>query len=127
HREFTKTSGSLGALDGSDMLIVNPQHYAVALKYDAQTMTAPIIATKGRNRIALRLKSRAASLNIPVLANPPLARALFRQSAIGQTISADQFRAVADSYAKIARLRSGQGLRAEERGENLHQGSEAAC
>lgn len=99
HREFSKTTGSLGELDGSDLVIVNPQHFAVALKYDAMTMTAPIVATKGRNKIAQRLKSRASSLGIPILQDPPLARALFRQSKIGQTIPPQHFRRVADSYA----------------------------
>lgn len=106
HKEFSKQTSSLGNLSGSDVLIVNPQHFAVALKYDAKTMSAPVISAKGRNRFALLLKSNATSLGIPILVNPPLARALYRGANPGQSIPPDQFKAVADSYVAVLRLKS---------------------
>lgn len=98
HREFAKQASGFKGLPGSDMLIVNPEHFAVALKYDAREMSAPAIAAKGRNRLALLLKARAWALNIPVIEDPPLARALFRSTAVGREISAAHYRPVADHY-----------------------------
>jgi flagellar biosynthetic protein FlhB len=106
HKEFSKQTGSLGDLPGSDVLIVNPQHFAVALRYDAETMDAPIVSAKGRNRFALMLKTKAARLGIPILANPPLARALYRTSDPGQPIPPQHFKSVADSYVVALRLKS---------------------
>lgn len=106
HNEFAKQTGSLGDLPGSDMLIVNPQHFAVGLKYDSEKMDAPVISAKGRNRFALLLKTKATRLGIPIIANPPLARALYRNANPGQTIPADQFKAVADSYVAVLRLKA---------------------
>ena len=64
HAEFAKQMRALGDLRGSDMLIVNPQHYAVRLAYAASTMAAPRVTAKGRNHFALLLKRRAALLSI---------------------------------------------------------------
>jgi len=117
HKEFSKQTGSLGELPGSDMLIVNPQHFAVGLKYDAETMDAPIISSKGRNRFALLLKTKATRLGIPILANPPLARALYKGANPGQSIPADQFKAVAESYVAILRMKAISSTPPESDGE----------
>ena len=104
HSEFVKQTQGVGNLPGSDMLIVNPQHFAVALRYDPATMTAPTITAKGRNRFALLLKQEAFRRSIPVLEDPPLARSLFRSADPGQTISTSHFHEVAAKY-KILHLR----------------------
>ena len=101
HEEFAKQTSSLGELPGSDVLIVNPQHFAVGLAYDANEMTAPRVTAKGRNRFALLLKQRAFNLQIPIIENPPLARSLFRTTPSGSEIPSKEFRAVADIYLRL--------------------------
>lgn len=103
HQEFVKANRSAGTLAGSDLLVVNPQHFAVALRYDAARMEAPIVTAKGRNRFALALKEEAYRRGIPVLAQPPLARALYRGCATGSEVAPAQFEAVADLYIQLRR------------------------
>ncbi|MEQ1810436.1 MAG: EscU/YscU/HrcU family type III secretion system export apparatus switch protein [Terricaulis sp.] len=103
HAEFTKQTRALGGLQGADVLIVNPEHYAVALKYDAASMQAPQIAAKGRNRFALLLKQRAFVSSILTISDPPLARALYRARDIGQEIPPAHYKAVADLYLRLRR------------------------
>lgn len=101
HAEFLKQTEGLGKLAGSDLLVVNPEHYAVALSYDASRMNAPQIRAKARNRLALAMRREATILNIPVLSDPPLARALFRNSTLGREIAPDHYRDVARLYSRI--------------------------
>ena len=101
HEEFAKQTASMGALEGADVIIVNPQHYAVALRYIPDEMQAPVLATKGRNKIALNIKSRAFNLGIPIIPDPPLARALFKAGKIGKEIPAEQFYDVANIYIRL--------------------------
>lgn len=103
HTDFVRQSEGLEKLPGSDMVIVNPEHFAVALRYDAAGMDAPQVSAKGRNRFALALRERAVSLGIPVIRNPPLARALFHATTAGHAIPGDQFGAVAQLYIDLAR------------------------
>lgn len=103
HAEFAKQTRGLGELKGSDMLVVNPQHYAVALAYDARTMAAPRVTAKGRNNFALLLKRRAAQLSIPVFESPKLARALYRRCEPGQEVPGDEYRPVVELYLTLAR------------------------
>ncbi len=103
HTEFVRQSEGLDKLPGSDMVVVNPEHFAVALRYDAQAMDAPQVSAKGRNRFALALRDRATALGIPVIRNPPLARALFHAATAGHAIPPDQFGAVAQLYIDLAR------------------------
>lgn len=103
HAEFVKQSAGSGNLPGSDMLVVNPEHFAVALRYDPERMRAPSVSAKGRNRFALALKDEAVRLGIPVIARPPLARALYRASAAGNEISPEQYEAVAELYIELRR------------------------
>lgn len=98
HREFASQASGVRGLAGSDMLIVNPEHFAVALRYDAKEMSAPAVAAKGRNRFALMLKARAGALGIPIIENPALARALFRSTAVGREIPGGHYHAVAELY-----------------------------
>jgi flagellar biosynthetic protein FlhB len=103
HAEFVKQSNGLGALPGSDLVIVNPEHFAVALRYNADLMVAPEIAAKGRNRFALALRDEAYRLGIPVIVRPPLARALYRAGQPGNGISTDHYEAVAELYIELRR------------------------
>lgn len=101
HGELTKAAQGLGKLAGSDLLVVNPEHFAVALAYDPERMTAPQVTVKGRNRFALLLKDEALRRGIPVIAQPALARALYRGCAIGREIGGDHYQPVAALYIQL--------------------------
>jgi len=103
HQQMRKQSEGLAKLDGSDVLITNPEHYAVALRYDPATMDAPVVRARGRNHFAQLLKRKARLLAIPAIADPPLARALFHDCRPDQPIAAQHFRGVAKHYAKLRR------------------------
>lgn len=103
HKEYASQSQGAGNLPGSDMLIVNPEHFAVALRYDAGSMAAPTVSAKGRNKLALALKTEAARLGIPVLRRPELARELYRRCVSGREIPAANYEAVAELYIQLRR------------------------
>ncbi len=85
-------------------VVVNPTHYAVALRYTPDSMTAPLVVAKGRNYLALRIRQRALENQVPLVENPPLAQALYKSVEVGQEIPAHLFRAVAEVLAYIYRL-----------------------
>lgn len=105
HAAFVKQSKSMANLPGSDMLIVNPVHFAVALKYQPSEMDAPIVSAKGADRHAAQLKARALQLGIPVLEVPLLARALFASTALDQAVPGEHYHAIADLYLKAQKGR----------------------
>lgn len=107
HAEFVAQSKGLEALPGSDLVVVNPEHFAVALRYDPATMSAPEVSAKGRNRFALALKSEAIRLGIPVLERPTLARALFRGCKPGDAVPSNAYEEVAALYIALRRRASG--------------------
>jgi flagellar biosynthesis protein FlhB len=78
------------------MVIVNPEHYAVAMRYVPGEDAAPVVIAKGLDYLALRIKKTCQDNRIPVIPNPPLARALHKQVAVGAIIPADFYRAVAE-------------------------------
>lgn len=98
HAEFVQQNKGLGALPGSDVLVVNPEHFAVALRYDQRSMSAPVVTVKGRNQVALELRARAFALGIPIVREPALARRLFKDCKIGRDIPGAHYLAVADLY-----------------------------
>jgi flagellar biosynthesis protein FlhB len=85
-------------------VIVNPTHYAIALRYDHETMATPMVVAKGKNYLALRIRQRALEHNIPLVENPPLAQALYKSVDVGHEIPAHLYRAVAEVLAYIYRL-----------------------
>jgi flagellar biosynthetic protein FlhB len=85
-------------------VIVNPTHYAVALRYDHESMATPTVVAKGKNYLALRIRQRALEHNIPLVENPPLAQALYKSVDVGREIPAHLYRAVAEVLAYIYRL-----------------------
>lgn len=88
------------------VVITNPTHYAVALKYE-RGMAAPLCLAKGADEVALRIRSVARAHDVPVVENPPLARALFASVEVDDTIPAEHFKAVAQVIGYVMRL-SGQ-------------------
>jgi flagellar biosynthetic protein FlhB len=98
-------------------LIVNPTHYAVAIRYRPEEAPAPKVVAKGKNYLALRIRHRAQEHQVPIIENPPLARALYGSAEVGQEIPPQFYRAVAEVLAYIYRLTNsrmpgqGSGLR----------------
>ena len=89
-------------------VVVNPTHYAVALKYDMQAQGAPMVVAKGKNYLALRIRQRALENQVPLIENPPLAQGLYKSVEVGQEIPAQFYRAVAEILAYIYRLMNGR-------------------
>jgi len=85
-------------------VVVNPTHYAVAIRYVHDSMAAPLVVAKGKNYLALRIRARALEFDIPLIENPPLAQALYKSVEVGQTIPPHLYRAVAEILAYIYRL-----------------------
>ena len=89
----------------ADVVITNPTHYAVALQYDVMVAPAPRVLAKGVNRVAERIKDIARENNIPIEQNVPLARALYKQVEIGESIPEELFQAVAAVLARLDKFR----------------------
>ena len=89
----------------SDVVVTNPTHFAVALKYDSEEAPAPRVMVKGIRKRALRIRSLALENNIPVIEDPPLARALYRSVSEEQEIPEELYPAVATILAAIYRKR----------------------
>ena len=88
-------------------VIVNPTHFAVAIRYQPSLMAAPKVVAKGKNHLALRIRDLAVRSQVPVIENPPLAQSLFRSAEVGQEIPAHLYQAVAEVLAYIYRLTRG--------------------
>jgi flagellar biosynthesis protein FlhB len=89
----------------ADVVLKNPTHYAVALRYDSRKMRAPRVVAKGERLLALRIVEEANGHGIPVVENPPLTRALFKACAIGREVPRDLYRAVAEVLAYVYALK----------------------
>jgi len=103
-------SRMMAAVPDATVVVTNPTHYAVALKYD-RTMQAPICVAKGADAVALRIRALAEESDVPVIESPPLARALFASVDIDQPIPADHFKAVAEIIGFVMRLEAKKGWR----------------
>ncbi|MBB5179294.1 flagellar biosynthetic protein FlhB [Planomicrobium koreense] len=92
-------------LPNADVLITNPTHYAIAIQYDAETMEAPKVIAMGKDHLALKIKEKAKEHQIVIMENKPLARALYAQVEVGDSVPEDLFLAVAEVLAYIYRLK----------------------
>ena len=90
----------------ADVVIVNPTHYAVALEYKMEKMDAPVVVAKGLDNIALRIREIAEEHDIPIVENPPLARALFASVELDHTIPEEHFKAVAEVIGYVMQLKN---------------------
>ncbi len=90
----------------ADVVIVNPTHYAVALEYKMEQMDAPVVLAKGIDHLALRIREVAEENEIPIVENPPLARALFASVEIDQAIPQEHFKAVAEVIGYVMQLKN---------------------
>jgi flagellar biosynthesis protein FlhB len=108
HAEFAKLSQSLRNLRGADVLITNPQHIALGLRYDRKTMHAPTIVSVGTNQFAQRLKRLAFIYGIPIVENRALAQELLRKSGLSRPVPEHCFRSVADVYNTLQKNKTGK-------------------
>ncbi len=96
----------MAAVPEADVVITNPIHYAVALKYDPGENSAPVIVAKGERKLAQRIKEMALEHDVPIVEDPPLARLLFKQGEVGQEIPVDAYQAVAEVLSYIYQLQN---------------------
>jgi flagellar biosynthetic protein FlhB len=89
-------------------VVVNPTHFAVAIRYQVESMAAPVVVAKGKNYLALRIRQKAVEHQVPIIENPPLAQALYRSVEVGQEIPPHLYRAVAEILAYIYKLMNGR-------------------
>lgn len=96
----------MNAVPDADIVITNPTHFAVALRFDARTMAAPEVVAKGSELVALAIRRVAEESGVPLLEAPPLARALYRNVDIGEAIPTELYVAVAEVLAWVHQVRT---------------------
>jgi len=94
------------AVPTADAVVTNPTHYAVALKYDAETMAAPTVVAKGQDHLALRIRALAEEHDVPLVENPPLARGLYHAVDVDREVPPHFYKAVAEVISYVMRLKS---------------------
>ena len=92
------------AVPKADVIVTNPTHFAVALRYDSATMRAPRVLAKGADLLAFKIRHVAAASGIPIVERPPLARGLYWGVDVGQEIKPEFYEAVAELLAYVYRL-----------------------
>jgi flagellar biosynthetic protein FlhB len=103
-REMVKQR-MLKAVKTATVVVTNPTHYAVALEYNRGKNPAPVVVAKGRDLVALKIREIARTSGVPIIENPPLARALHAGAEVGETIPAPLFSAVAEVLAYLIRIK----------------------
>jgi flagellar biosynthetic protein FlhB len=94
----------MAAVPGATVVITNPTHFAVALKYESGKMAAPVCVAKGMDALALRIREVAEEHEIPIVENPPLARALYAAVELDEVVPAEHYKAVAQVIGYVMRL-----------------------
>ena len=118
-REMTK-SRMLAAVPHADLVVMNPTHYAVALKYEEGRMSAPKVVAKGADLLAMTIRDLARESKVPVLQQPVLARALYAHAKVDHEIPAALFGAVAQVLAYVYQLRAAMASRHAVRPDTPH-------
>ncbi len=95
----------MAAVPKADVVVTNPTHFACALKYDGETMNAPVLVAKGQDLVALRIRQVAEENEVPIVENPPLARALFASVDLDREIPAEHYKAVAEVISYVMRFK----------------------
>ena len=93
------------AVPEADVVITNPIHLAVALKFEASEMHAPTVVAKGAGHVAVRIKEIASNHQVPIVEDKPLAQTLFKMVEIGEFIPEELYRAVAEILAYVYRIK----------------------
>ena len=95
----------MAAVPEADVVITNPTHFAVALKYDGETMDAPRLVAKGADMVARRIRDLAEEHDVPIVENPPLTRALYETVDLDREIPPEHYKAVAEVIGYVMRLK----------------------
>lgn len=95
----------MAAVPKADVVVTNPTHYAVALKYDSESMNAPTLVAKGADLIAKRIRDLATENDVPIVENPPLARALYAAVELDQEVPPEHYKTVAEVIGYVMRLK----------------------
>ena len=90
----------MASVPTADVVVTNPTHYAIALKYESEIMTAPKVVAKGVDEVAFRIRDVANENNVPIVENPPLARALFVAPEIDDEVL-EHYKAVAEVISYV--------------------------
>lgn len=98
----------MAAVPTASVIVTNPTHFAVALKYDHGKMGAPVVVAKGVDAIALKIREIATGANVPIIENRPLARALYAAVDVDHPIPAEHYAAVAEIIGYVMRLANGR-------------------
>jgi len=107
----------IAAVPQADLVVMNPTHYAVALKYDDKSMAAPRVVAKGADLLAMKIRDVAREAKVPVLQAPPLARALYAHAELDREIPSALFGAVAQVLAYVYQLRAALRGQAQSPGD----------
>lgn len=99
------TSRMMAAVEKADVVLVNPEHFSVALRYDASKMLAPVVVAKGTDELALKIQAVARDFSVPIARIPPLARLMHQRLRVGEAVPAQLFEAVARVLAWAYELR----------------------
>ncbi len=94
----------MAQVPNATVVITNPTHYAIAIRYEAGDMAVPLVLAKGMDHVALRIRKLAMDREIPIIENPPLAQALYKSVEVGQEIPMHLYRAVAEVLAYVYRV-----------------------
>lgn len=95
----------LSAVPEADVVVTNPTHYAIAIKYDQNEMEVPIVVAKGLDFLAEKIRDAANENDVPIVQNPPLARTLYATVEVDDEVHPDQYRAVASIISYVMKLR----------------------
>ena len=95
----------LQAVPTATVIVTNPTHFAVALQYKREKNAAPIVVAKGQDLMAAKIREIARDHTVPIIENPPLARALFKECEVGDVIPGPLFGAVAEILAYLIRIK----------------------
>jgi flagellar biosynthetic protein FlhB len=103
------TSRMMAAIEKADVVLANPDHYSVAIRYDQEKMAAPVVVAKGSDDIALRIQEIAKDNQVPIARIPPLARLMYSRLEIGEAIPFQLFEAVAKVLAWAYEMKNEAG------------------
>lgn len=95
----------MAAVPTASVVVTNPTHYAVALHYDVEAMGAPTLVAKGVDLVAKRIRELATEHEVPIVENPPLARALYATVELDQEIPPEHYKAVAEVIGYVMKLK----------------------
>ena len=96
----------MAAVPTADVVVTNPTHFAVALKYESEIMSAPRVVAKGVDEVAFRIRDLANDNDVPIVENPPLARALFAAADLDDEVPSEHYKAVAEIISYVFQLKN---------------------